>query len=197
MNIFHKCAILLGILGIILLLIAAISGELEGGLFLIIPYIKGSGLYSLIGILCFFLMFIFFVMGLNQGSGELTQNASFEEQQTGRKQKSSVKGGGVILIGPIPIVFGSSWKIAILVDNWRGSRNTTDCRLPDLPEDVMSLGDRLLNHPLVSPQEESIKKSEHGINRSDGSSTVADRFHRSGCWRLRTYVDWSGRKLEM
>jgi uncharacterized protein (TIGR00304 family) len=31
------------------------------------------------------------------------------------KKKTSLKGGGVVLIGPIPIVFGSSWKIALIL----------------------------------------------------------------------------------
>jgi len=29
--------------------------------------------------------------------------------------KSSFRGGGVVLIGPIPVVFGSDWKIAVMM----------------------------------------------------------------------------------
>ena len=31
------------------------------------------------------------------------------------KKKVSVKGGGVVFVGPIPIVFGSNWKIALVL----------------------------------------------------------------------------------
>ncbi|RLF92053.1 hypothetical protein DRN50_09415 [Thermococci archaeon] len=31
------------------------------------------------------------------------------------EKKTSFKGGGVILIGPIPIVFGSNWKIVVFL----------------------------------------------------------------------------------
>jgi uncharacterized protein (TIGR00304 family) len=39
----------------------------------------------------------------------------YEKDETISREKTSVKGGGVVLIGPIPIVFGSNWKIALVL----------------------------------------------------------------------------------
>ena len=44
-----------------------------------------------------------------------TRTAITDEYDSEHQKKTSVKGGGVVLIGPIPIIFGSNWKIAIVM----------------------------------------------------------------------------------
>lgn len=40
-------------------------------------------------------------------------NPNIDINQTNNKK--SVKGGGIVLVGSIPIIFGSNWKIAVLM----------------------------------------------------------------------------------
>jgi uncharacterized protein (TIGR00304 family) len=117
MNIFYKLAFLCVIFGVILLILGAISGEVEGGLFLIFPYLKGSGIYAVSWVLCFFGASLLYILGLQYKTRE-TADDPFKigrEQPNQRSSKSKIKGGGVILIGPIPLVFGFNWKIALLL----------------------------------------------------------------------------------
>jgi uncharacterized protein (TIGR00304 family) len=106
--------ILLLLIGILFIFIGYISGELEAGIFIIFPILIGSGPFAFIGFVCIFLSFIsfFFIQGsyFNQ-----TEEIDLKVFDSNNKAKHSIKGGGVVFIGPIPIVFGSSWKIAIFL----------------------------------------------------------------------------------
>ncbi|MEF8879453.1 MAG: DUF131 domain-containing protein [Candidatus Thermoplasmatota archaeon] len=104
--IFFICGIGFFIWGII-------EGDVEAGFFVIFPFVKGSGLYSLAGFICIFLSIVLFMMSFIQGYKTIP--TSDEDFKNSEKTKSSFKGGGLIMIGPIPIVFGSNWKIAVFL----------------------------------------------------------------------------------
>ena len=111
MNIYSKFSLLFFICGIAFFVIGILEGTIEGGIFIIFPFLIGSGIYALFGIIFFFFSFLFYMVGLYSNTEE------FINLQFGKNKKDikSVKGGGVILIGPIPIIFGSNWKIAIVM----------------------------------------------------------------------------------
>ncbi len=75
------------------MVLSVVTGEAHVALFLFIPVIYGGGLMLLSGILMFFVSFmLFFFQGVSSNGGG----------------KGDVKStyGGVIFIGPIPVVFG-------------------------------------------------------------------------------------------
>ena len=98
---------------VIFFVIGFLEGDVEGGIFIIFPFIVGSGIFSLISILLIFLAVIFYIFGFTR-VGFQGEEYSLPKDDTVEK-KTSIKGGGVVLIGPIPIVFGSSWKIALVM----------------------------------------------------------------------------------
>lgn len=102
--------------GIFLVIYGIMKGEMQVALFLIFPVIYGTGIIGLIAVLMiflgFFLVFLSFAIP-SQRVEEPYGSIEIERPQT--EKKSQVKGGGVVLIGPIPIVFGSDAKMAIVV----------------------------------------------------------------------------------
>ena len=118
---------------------------------LIIPVIQGSGIFSMLGILCIIagmilLMFSFSggafelagweelypedeepypyqrhepkakQIGRPPGTGPGTRSSAYNpSQRTAQKPRSSIRTGGVIFIGPIPIIWGSDKKIAYIM----------------------------------------------------------------------------------
>ncbi len=89
------------IFAIIASIFAFIEGELKAGIFIIFPFIYGSGLFTFIGIIFLFLSFImFFVSSFKRIYGEV----EYKETK-----------GGVILIGPFPIVISDNMKTALFL----------------------------------------------------------------------------------
>jgi uncharacterized protein (TIGR00304 family) len=113
MNKYSVISLLLFIIGIIFIVISIIRGEVEAGFILIFPFLKGSDVYVTVGIILIFAAFVFYMFGfVRANSIDFTTPEDIEKQ--GYKEKT-IKGGGIVLIGPIPIVFGSNWKIALLL----------------------------------------------------------------------------------
>ena len=109
MNKFHFLSLICLVLGIAFLFFGFLSGFVEVGIFFIIPYISGSGLFGFFGFIFIIASFFLFLFGLTNLIGN--ENYEPEDSEFKTRKKTSIKSGGVILIGPIPIVFGSSWKI--------------------------------------------------------------------------------------
>ena len=110
MNKYRILSLICFIFGIALFAIGFYSGEIQGGVFVVFPFIVGSGIYALAGFVLIFLAILLFVFGF---AGNIKPDETYDHGEP--IKKSSVKGGGVVLIGPIPIVFGSNWKIAIVL----------------------------------------------------------------------------------
>jgi uncharacterized protein (TIGR00304 family) len=113
MNKLHFYSFICFVIGIIFFCLGLLYGDTSAGIFIIFPYISGSGVYSLIGILFIFLSILVFFFGFSFkfDKNDIDNNNSKSEIT----KKISIKGGGVVLLGPIPIVFGSNWKITFLL----------------------------------------------------------------------------------
>ena len=98
------------VLGIFFLTVGGIQGDLRVGVFFVFPFIIGSGLPALVGFLFLILAFFLFIQGFN--SKVPTVGPATPPQEHG-EQKPAIKGGGIVLVGPIPIILGSSWKITL------------------------------------------------------------------------------------
>ncbi|MFP4186514.1 MAG: TIGR00304 family membrane protein [Thermoplasmata archaeon] len=93
--------------GIFLVIYGVIEGDAEVALLIFIPVIYGAGIYLTGGVLMIFLsFFLFFVFSFQQVRGRENQKV-----KPGRTHKESSY-GGVIFIGPIPIIFGKDKSIA-------------------------------------------------------------------------------------
>lgn len=98
-------------IGIVFFALGFLRGDVEGGIVVIFPFIAGTGFYALLGFIFFMLAFFLFIYSFK------TDIKSFDELDDEKipEKKTSIKGGGVVLIGPVPIVFGSNWKIALIL----------------------------------------------------------------------------------
>lgn len=96
-------------------------GQAEVGLLVIVPFLVGTGPLALLGIGLLFLGFI--------GISWWAMTRPFAAQQTGppppgaqhtrpapkeAEPRTETRGGGVILLGPIPIVLGTDRRTALL-----------------------------------------------------------------------------------
>ncbi len=94
------------ILGLVLAAYAVITGEANFALFLIFPVIYGGGMFLLLGIALIFLSFISFFFLSIGGMGSPSYGHDRYGAEGGERTKKETDYGGVIFIGPIPIIFG-------------------------------------------------------------------------------------------
>lgn len=109
MNKYALFSLFFLIAGFVFLFLGFLTGDIEAGFFFIFPFIIGSGIYGFLGIILLFLSFLMFIFSL--GNRDRFHGNRIDDKD----KKSNFKGGGVVLIGPIPIVFGSNWKIALVL----------------------------------------------------------------------------------
>lgn len=123
--IVYVCIALI-ILGFILLSFGIFSDSDSdmafGGLVMIgpIPIAFGSSPYmtALSMIAGIVLMMLYFTMWKKHGQLEVddyTKNADIRDNYAGKTVKRDVKGGGVVMIGPIPIIIGTDSRSVIIV----------------------------------------------------------------------------------
>lgn len=116
MNKYHLLSLVFFISGIVFFAIGVLSGEVETGFVVVFPFLVGSGLNAFLGFILVFVAILLFMFGFVSSattSGSL--HVDNEDEDVYPRKKKSVKGGGVVIIGPIPIIFGSSWKIAVIM----------------------------------------------------------------------------------
>jgi uncharacterized protein (TIGR00304 family) len=113
MNVLRRLSFVLFIAGIICFALGVINGEAEVGFFLIFPFIVGSGILSFLGVMFLFFGFLLFISGFYQLNKD--EYRYKEDSISDESSKTKVKAGGIVLIGPIPIVFGTSWKMTVIV----------------------------------------------------------------------------------
>ena len=94
------------------------SGEAEMSLVVIFPVFSGSGGVFLLGVslvvLSLLMGFAFMAMGQMETAGYQRQ-AGEDVMRPGGSHGRETKVGGVVLVGPVPIAFGSSMKVAIIM----------------------------------------------------------------------------------
>ena len=107
--IFRWVGILLSVAGILGLLLSALLGYLHFHLILLIPVISGSGPLPAISILSLIagpiLIFLSPFLDLSGKEGS-------------RVKSRGIEGGGIVFIGPIPIIFGSRRARGMLPRWW-------------------------------------------------------------------------------
>ena len=105
-------AVALFALGIVLLAYAATLGEMTFTLVVIIPVVQSSSGWALAGMaLIFAAMFLlFFSMATPIGGTPARSDAP--SPQTAAPPQPAKRFGGVVFVGPIPIIFGSDKKVA-------------------------------------------------------------------------------------
>ena len=101
------------IVGIVFFSMGVLSGDIKAGIVVFIPFIVGSGIYAFLGFIFVLIATILFMFSFSRIVKSNDFQVDFDEQQPSKK--TSIKGGGIVLIGPIPIVFGSNWKIAVIL----------------------------------------------------------------------------------
>lgn len=90
-----------------------VFGELHVGLLLFIPVIYGSSVPAGIAALLIFVAFILFAVSFGRSIEEGAETESLSPEERGEHATERRKSiGGVIFIGPVPIIFGSDRKIA-------------------------------------------------------------------------------------
>jgi len=105
-------AIVLMVLGIALLAYAVYSAEAQVYIFVFIPVFTGGSLAAFGGTLLLFLgIFLFFLSLAGPTEIESLQPLKTAPQTAAPKTPSG-KFGGVVFLGPLPIVFGSDKKMA-------------------------------------------------------------------------------------
>ena len=116
MNKYHLTSILLFCLGIAFLAISIIRGEGRVALLLFIPIFYGSGIYSFLGIFCLIIaIFVAFFGSTFRYRWTLFEKESMKvEKKSYQKRPMKKRFGGVILLGPIPIIIGSDTKLVII-----------------------------------------------------------------------------------
>lgn len=96
-----------------LVAVAVVTGQAEVGLLLVVPFVVGSGPLPLVGTLLLFLGMVGFFVGtarrVTSPRGRARREMSMSDAEEPRTE-----GGGLIMIGPIPIVVGSDRRTALL-----------------------------------------------------------------------------------
>lgn len=102
--------------GIALAVAAVVTGEADVSLVLIFPVFSGSSAIFLLGVLLIIASFLV-------GFAMIAADSRADMQQAGRpvqtpspgEGKNKLQYGGVVMIGPIPIAFGSNRTIALVM----------------------------------------------------------------------------------
>ena len=98
--------------GVALIFASVSNGEGQVGLFLIFPFIVTQGWMGAAGSLLIFLAIIGVFIGFWTSATQDPGQAPIETGAAVPATRTKKNYGGVVLIGPIPIVFGSDEKIA-------------------------------------------------------------------------------------
>lgn len=105
------------IFGFSFIILSFQKGEGNAGIFVIFPFFYGSGIFALFRVLCIIFGIILFSLGqfINLINNEELGMKMEESYEYKPKLEKKMKSGCVILIGPIPIIFGSDTKTTNLV----------------------------------------------------------------------------------
>ena len=101
------------IFGLVFLAYGILIGEVKVGIAVFIPFVMSNGPFGFLGIIClFFSMLSLFLIfpKLYLGSYHQTED-NYELRESHFSSKETLRTGGVIFLGPIPIVFGSNKRI--------------------------------------------------------------------------------------
>lgn len=105
----HKLAALACLLsGAALMAYAVATGAARVGFFLIVPFVSGTGLLPLAAMALVFAAFVLFAFG---SAKDAAHAPPLDAREHGMGEAPRGRSGGVLLLGPIPIVWGSDRRI--------------------------------------------------------------------------------------
>ncbi len=115
MNVFRISGISLVVLSLFFIFLGILNRTINFGILVVFPFMYGYGIYAAIaflllfsGILLFFMSFFF--------DFQKYENYEIENKNPDIENGKKIEYGGIILIGPIPIVFGNNERnVKILV----------------------------------------------------------------------------------
>jgi uncharacterized protein (TIGR00304 family) len=110
----NKINLLLGCclgLGFVLLFIGIHLGQVKGGILVIFPFLIGTGLFATLGMVLIIAALFLYIMHIFFRFQNFTDENIVQHEKS--IQQKSTKIGGIIFIGPIPIIFGSHWKLTV------------------------------------------------------------------------------------
>jgi uncharacterized protein (TIGR00304 family) len=110
-------------LGIALVALSILRGEGGAGLFVCVPFFLGTGLFASLGVLCFLGGMVMLFLGMARGAAEAVgpggrggpagpEGPAGPAAGDDADAAPRTRAGGVILLGPIPLVFGSDAGIS-------------------------------------------------------------------------------------
>lgn len=91
---------------------AAYLGEMTFTLVVIIPVVQSSSVWALSGMALIFAAIFLFFFSMAAPMRETPAQSNASEPQATVPQQPAKKFGGVVFVGPIPIIFGSDKKVA-------------------------------------------------------------------------------------
>lgn len=97
-----------------LLAVAVATGQAEVGLLLVVPFVVGSGPLPFVGTLLLFFGMVGFFLGTARRVTSPTGRARSDAGTSRAAEEPRTEGGGLIMIGPVPIVVGSDRRTALL-----------------------------------------------------------------------------------
>lgn len=113
-NAYRLAAAAMVAVAAVLIAAGVADGSLKIGFLLIVPVIYGSGVYAIVAALLVFGAFALFAFSAalpESGSG----SQGYADWHDAEKEQAQFRGrrrfGGIIFIGPIPIIFGSDRKL--------------------------------------------------------------------------------------
>lgn len=112
----HKLAALASLAaGAALMAYAVATGAARVGFFLFVPFVSGSGLLPLLAMGLVFAAFVLYALGSARDLADHEAERAFEarprEDEPQAAPERRARSGGVVLLGPIPIVWGSDRRI--------------------------------------------------------------------------------------
>ena len=104
-----RAAVVSFVSGIAFIIAGIATGEGGAGIFIIFPFVYGNGPLMIAGMLLVFLSFPIFMLSQFRTTGETYGKDGYGDAGTDRRA------GGLILIGPIPIVISSDKRLAFIL----------------------------------------------------------------------------------
>lgn len=112
MRLFSAATILLFLGAIALFSLSVATSESEVGIFVIFPFIIADGPIALVAALLLIVGMAMIVIGFFSAISESQHEISRGSTYPTTEPKTEKRAGGVLLIGPIPIIFGSDSRMA-------------------------------------------------------------------------------------
>lgn len=106
----RNLSLLLFLAGVACIIAGIATGQGEVGIFIIFPFVAGSGWLLLLGVMLLFLSLLALLFtGVPREEGIQVPLGRYRDGQTEKKM------GGLILIGPLPIVIASDRTLALVL----------------------------------------------------------------------------------